>query len=84
MRWFICLSLVAVILCAGCTPKIYVVDRQSVLEDEAAGRWPDFEKELIEKAKARGPTAFAKTPMNARRARLYNVLNGHLPSTTKN
>ena len=68
-------------LCA-CTPKLYVVDRQTVLEEEAAGRWPQFEKELLEKSKAQGPTPFSKTPVTARRARLYNVLNGPLPSTT--
>lgn len=61
---------------SGCMSKVYVIDRQTVLEEEAAGHWPDFEKELLKKAKAQGPTPFAKTPMSARRARLYNVLNG--------
>lgn len=66
----------AALVLSGCAPKVYVIDRQTVLEEEAAGHWPDFEKELLKKAKAAGPTLFSETPMSARRARLYNVLNG--------
>jgi hypothetical protein len=61
---------------AACTPKIYVIDRQTVLEEEAAGSWPDFEKEIIQGAKTSGPTPFQKIPPSQNRARLYNVLNG--------
>lgn len=63
-------------LLSACAPKVYVVDRQTILEDEAAGRWPQFEKEVIDGAKAKGPTPFAQVPRGARKARLYNVLNG--------
>jgi hypothetical protein len=66
----------------ACTPKIYVVDRQTVLEEEAAGHWPLFEKEVIKATKAAGPTPFAKVSPGPRRARLYNVLNGQMDSTT--
>ena len=67
-------------LATACAPKIYVVDRQTVLEEEAAGEWPQFEKDLVRKSKAQGPTPFTKTPMNASRSRLYNVLNGEVTS----
>lgn len=67
---------------SGCSPKIYLIDRQTVLEDEAAGEWPDFEKEMIEKSKAQGPTPFVKTANNAKKERLYNVLSGELTSQT--
>ncbi len=70
------------LLLTGCTPKIYVVDRQTVLEEEAAGHWPQFEKEVLQGAKSAGPTPFAKVPPGARRARLYNILNGQVNSTT--
>lgn len=73
----IALSLASVV---GCAPKIYVIDRQTILEEEAAGEWPQFEKDLITKSRAEGPTPFSKVPVNASRARLYNVLNGELVS----
>ena len=64
----------------ACSPKVYLIDRQTVLEDEAAGEWPDFEKELIEKLKAQGPTPFVKTENSIKKERLYQVLNGELTS----
>ena len=79
------LTWLALVLALGalpaCTPKIYVIDRQTVLEEEAAGHWPQFEKDVVTKAKAEGPTPFLKTPFNARREKLLNVLNGELASS---
>jgi hypothetical protein len=69
---------VGVLGLSACSPKIYLIDRQTVLEDEAASEWPEFEKDLLEKSKAIGPTPFAKTNNTARKERLYNVLNGEL------
>jgi hypothetical protein len=59
----------------ACTPKIYVVDRQTVLEEEAAGRWPKFEEKLLDHSRGKGPTPFASVPMSSKRAKLYRVLN---------
>lgn len=70
-------------LFGACVPKVYVIDRQTVLEDEAAGEWPEFERELLKKSKAHGPTPFSKVEMSKSRARLYNVLNGSLASDTE-
>jgi hypothetical protein len=64
------------LLFTACTAKVYVIDRHTVMEDEAAGEWPDFEKEILNKSKQMGPTSFQKVPINARKKRLYNVLNG--------
>lgn len=72
-------SLLSVAMFAvSCAPKIYVVDRQTVLEEEAAGSWPDFEKQVIEGSKTSGPTPFKKVPQSEQRAKLYNILNGSM------
>lgn len=71
-------SLINLVFNTGCAPKIYIIDRHTVLEEEAAGHWPQFEKELLEKAKAQGPTAYPKRPPNQKRDRLLNVINGKL------
>ena len=68
----------AFLMLAGCAPAFYLVDRQTVLEDEAAGEWPDFEKQILGKTEARTPTAFPATAESGRKSRLFNVLNGEL------
>lgn len=73
----------ALLLATACSPKIYVIDRQTVLEQEAAGQWPQFEKDLVNRLKAQGPTPLQQVPINAQRARLYNVLNGELTSSNE-
>jgi hypothetical protein len=64
------------------TAKVYQLDRQTVLEDEAAGEWPEFDQEIINKTQASGPTPFATVAESSRKERrLFNVLNGELVST---
>ncbi len=77
IKWWICLSL-ATLAATGCSPKIYVIDRQTVLEEEAAGEWPQFEKAIMQKSATGEATPFETVPVNARKRRLYNVLNGEL------
>jgi hypothetical protein len=62
----------------ACSPKIYVIDRQTVLEQEAAGDWPQLERELVGRSMAQGPLPLGKLPPTPRQQRLYNVLNGEL------
>ncbi len=68
----------------GCAPKIYVIDRQSVFEQESAGEWPQFEKEITSKSVATGPASFGKVPVTEKEARLYKVLNGELVAQPSN
>ncbi len=77
IKWWICLSL-ATLAATACSPKIYVIDRQTVLEEEAAGEWPQFEKALMQKTATGEATPYETVPVNARKRRLYNVLNGQL------
>lgn len=76
------LSVIGLCVLVACTPKVYVIDRQTVLEEEAAGHWPQFEKDVLAGAKTAGPTPFPKIPPGTRRARLYNVLNGQVISAS--
>jgi hypothetical protein len=67
----------------GCSPKFYVIDRQTALEEEAAGEWPDFETQELKHAEAATPAPLAKTPINESKERLYRVLNGDIVSGNK-
>jgi len=79
------LGVVAILTVAfiGCSPKFYVIDRQTALEEEAAGEWPDFEAQALKHSEAATPAPLAKTPVNESKERLYRVLNGDIVSGTK-
>lgn len=62
----------------SCAIKIVKVDQQTVMEDEAAGEWPEFEKQIIQKSQSSTPTPFPTVAASARKQRLFNVLNGEL------
>jgi hypothetical protein len=83
MKW-IGIALMGSLLFSSCALKVFLNDRQTVLEDEAAGEWPDFEKDLLEKSLSSGPTPFPKTDLSAKNSRLYQVLNGELTSDPQN
>jgi hypothetical protein len=70
--------LLAVSALAACAPKVYVIDRQTVLEQESAGEWPEFEKDLYAKTPQSTATPLTSTKVSAAHARLYNVLDGEL------
>jgi hypothetical protein len=79
MRKFRASASFAICLTLGltaCVPKIYVIDRQTVLEDEAAGEWPQFEKRLIPQTQEKTPTPQAQVRDSERKQKLYKVLNG--------
>ena len=40
IKFFSLLSALALVACA---PKVYIIERTTVLEEEAAGQWPDLE-----------------------------------------
>ncbi len=65
----------------ACTPKIYLMDRHTILEDEAAGEWPDFDAKVHGQAADKGPVPFSKIPPGQSEERLYNVLNGEMVSS---
>ena len=77
------LALFAALAFNACTAKIYVQDRHTIMEEEAAGEWPDFEKEIVDKSKEEGPTALQKTDISEKKKRLYNVLNGEMTPRVK-
>ncbi|MCB9025052.1 MAG: hypothetical protein H6625_01935 [Bdellovibrionaceae bacterium] len=66
-------------LIAGCvSPQIYIIDRQSVMEAEAGGEWPELDIQLLNVGQKAGPTFFAKTTDKKKQRKLQNVLNGEL------
>jgi len=64
----------------GCAPKVYVIDRQTVLQEQAAGEWPDFEESLTVNLKKKNPVMLPKSSTNEteKNQKLYKVLNAEM------
>lgn len=54
------LSSVVFLLFASCTPKVYLIDRQTVLEQEASANWPELDKVFYAESLRSGPTPLQK------------------------
>ncbi len=78
--------LVASLLCcvlSACSAKLVVVDRQTIIEQESAAQWPDFEKQVQKKLEKRGPSFFAKEKDSKKKQKLLNLLNSEFVNKDK-
>ena len=76
-------SLLAISLgLVGCVslPDVYLHDRATVLESEAAGEWPQLEKEFVDKKVSIKPKPFPAGKEELSGNKVYNVLGGDIPS----
>jgi len=66
----------------GCVsiPDVYLIDRHTVMEAEAAGEWPELENRFREQNPKLGPTNLSTEPNNARHERAFRVVNGEFPN----
>ena len=62
----------------GCAalPDIYLIDRHTVMEEEASGEWPQLEERFIQQGLNKGATNFPGIEKDPRRERAFHVLNG--------
>ena len=58
-------------------PDVYVVDQATVLQEEAAGHWPELEKIFRKAALKKTPTAFREDVDKDKRT-VYKILNGNM------
>jgi hypothetical protein len=79
MRLLVCVfTLVNLSACVN-LPDVYLIDRHTVMEQEASGEWPELESRFRQQAVKSGPTNLAKEPTERRRERAFRVLNGEFP-----
>lgn len=80
MKW-LAITLSTLIL-PGCItlPDVYLIDRQTVMEAEASGEWPQLEERFRKQVPAKGPVDLAKEPSQKRRDRAFRVLNSEFPA----
>lgn len=68
---------------SGCVslPDVYLIDRHTVMEEEASGEWPQLESRFRQQAVKSGPTNLADEPLKQRKERAFQVLNGEFTKT---
>jgi len=74
--------ILCIITLSGCVqiPDVYLIDRHTVMEEEASGEWPQLEQRFSQLAVKPGPTNLTKEPSSQRRERAFRVLNGEFPA----
>lgn len=59
-------------------PNIYQHDRHTVLEAEAAGTWPQLDKQFLEAPISHHPEALDKVKPSVRQKKAHRILNGEI------
>lgn len=74
--------IVGLVFLGGCVsiPDVYLIDRHTVMETEAAGDWPELENRFREQSPQTGPTNLSVEPNTARHERAFRVVNGEFPN----
>ncbi|MDB5037540.1 MAG: hypothetical protein JWQ35_1068 [Bacteriovoracaceae bacterium] len=75
---------IMLVLLSSCAPKLYVIDRQTVIETEATGDFPNLQKSFEKRAENFGPKMVDRSRLKQKEVpqRAYNILNGELTSET--
>jgi len=68
------LACISILWCfASCTPSIYLIDRQTVLELEASGDWQELDANFHNQEVASGPLPLEKTRERIDRRQVFNI-----------
>ncbi|MBF0471755.1 MAG: hypothetical protein HQL48_10325 [Gammaproteobacteria bacterium] len=65
----------------GALPDVYLIDRHTVMEEEASGEWPQLEQRFRDLAVTPGPVDLEKESNSRRRDRAFNLLNDEMTTT---
>ena len=62
-----------IVLQTSCSPSLYLIDRQTVLELEASGDWKELDENLQKQEMAAGPIPTEKTREKVERRQVFNM-----------
>ncbi len=80
MKLFL-VSLVAIL--PACAPKFVFVDRPTVMEEVAAGEWPDLEADLLKRSLKKTATLIPKDKQDPENQASFQVLKGEFTHQDK-
>lgn len=64
----------AVVVSAACAPKVYVIDRATILEEESGGEWPNVDQAQRQKLLKTSPTAQKTSDRSGQKEKLTRIL----------
>lgn len=59
---------------SACAPKVYVIDRPTLMEEESGGDWPDLQKQISGQMLKKSPTAMTTGESSERQKQLTRKL----------
>lgn len=59
---------------AACAPKVYVIDRATILEEESGGEWPNIDQAQRQKLLKTSPTAQKTSDRSGQKEKLTRIL----------
>ncbi|MBF0314049.1 MAG: hypothetical protein HQK50_03315 [Oligoflexia bacterium] len=71
-------ALAILVAVTSCAPTIYFVDRQTLMESEAAADWPEFEASAESRLLHKGPSTLAPQKESMKGKKFNRLLNGDL------
>ena len=67
------LLIASILLQTSCSPSLYLIDRQTVLELEASGDWKELDESFQKQETAAGPIPVEKTREKIERRQVFNM-----------
>lgn len=77
------LILLPLFLVGGCLPNIYLIDRPTLMEEEAAGRWPDLTEVFEKKQVTTSPVPLTPQQVKRKNDRVMQTLAGEFEPQPK-
>jgi len=78
-----CLGFCFASLLIACVPDVYLIDKQTVLETQASGQWPELDRIFYEQAVSAGPAPLEKTANRQDSRQLFQMTHSDHPVDTK-
>lgn len=78
-KWILTGLVLSMTACVS-VPDVYLIDRHTVMEMEAAGEWPELEQRFREKALKSGAIDIQDPYSDRRKAKVFSLLQGEFSS----
>ena len=66
----------ALVMFTGCTPRVYIIDRPTLLEAEATGEWPELEEAVELRSLSLKPQPLAASEKKVEQKKPYRIIAG--------
>lgn len=75
------LVFISLVSFVGCVPNIYLIDRPTLMEEEAAGHWPDLGESFEKKQAETSPVPLTPQQVKRKNDRVMQTLAGEFDPT---